>query len=101
MTTLRDETTRHLQWRHDEQLPHELKTTTHARRLASLRRQLVEVRAELDRRAALPPQVICDECGQPHDASYSHEGRYGEGAVYEVVCGGLSDYYLSERLVAR
>jgi hypothetical protein len=42
--------------------------------------------------------VICDECGDRHVAEYSHEGRFGEGAIYAVVCGDLTDYYTTERV---
>ena len=42
----------------------------------------------------------CDTCGAPHEATYSHEGQYGEGAIYAVVCtqDWLTDYYTSERV---
>jgi hypothetical protein len=44
--------------------------------------------------------VTCDECGETHEATYSHEGRYNEGAIYAVVCerDGLTDYYTEERV---
>lgn len=38
-----------LEWTLNVWLPHELKSTTHARRLASLRRQKAEATAELAR----------------------------------------------------
>lgn len=28
----------------------------------------------------------CDGCEGVHEATYSHEGRFGEGAIYEVPC---------------
>lgn len=42
--------------------------------------------------------VICDECGERHVAEYSHEGRWGQGAIFAVVCGDLTDYYAAERV---
>lgn len=43
--------------------------------------------------------VICDQCGARHVAEYSHEGRYGEGHIYAVVCDDdLTDYYTEERV---
>jgi hypothetical protein len=44
--------------------------------------------------------VICDECGKRHEATYSHEGRFNEGAIFAVVCDvdGLTDFYTSERV---
>lgn len=40
----------------------------------------------------------CDRCGETHPAYPSHEGRYGEGQIYAVVCeaDGLTDYYTGE-----
>lgn len=45
-------------------------------------------------------QILCQSCGEPHPAEYSHEGRYGEGPIYAVVCtvDWLTDYYTSELL---
>lgn len=45
--------------------------------------------------------VLCDECGEPHPAHYSHEGQFGEGAIYAVVCTAdlLTDYYTESRLL--
>lgn len=39
--------------------------------------------------------VFCENCGNDHVAEYSHEGRYGEGPIYAVVCDAdnLTDYY--------
>jgi hypothetical protein len=49
---------------------------------------------------AMKRHVICDECGERHVAEYSHEGRFGEGPIYAVVCANqLTDYYTAERLV--
>ena len=44
--------------------------------------------------------VRCHECNGAHAATYSHEGRFGEGAIYAVVCpeDGLTGYYTSEAL---
>lgn len=44
--------------------------------------------------------VTCYQCGQRHVAEYSHEGRFGEGPIYAVVCevDGLTDYYTTEGL---
>lgn len=46
--------------------------------------------------------VVCDSCGATHEATYSHEGSYGEGAIYAVVCPAdyLTDYYRAERVTA-
>lgn len=30
--------------------------------------------------------IDCDLCGRQHVAEYSHEGKYGEGAIYAVIC---------------
>lgn len=42
--------------------------------------------------------VQCQECGANHEANYSHEGRFGEGPIYAVICtvDGLTDYYTTE-----
>jgi hypothetical protein len=47
------------------------------------------------------PVGWCDGCQGTHPASYSHEGSYGEGAVYEVPCpiDGLSTFVTTEGLV--
>lgn len=42
--------------------------------------------------------VTCDECGATHIAEYSHEGQFGEGAIFAVVCGEFTDYYTDERV---
>jgi hypothetical protein len=44
--------------------------------------------------------VICHECGERHVAEYSHEGRFGEGPIFAVVCpvDYLTDYYTTEGL---
>lgn len=43
---------------------------------------------------------FCDECGGEHAAEYSHQGEWGQGAIYSVVCTGtdewLTGYYTSE-----
>jgi len=46
-------------------------------------------------------QAVCDECGQLHEATYSHEGQWGEGPIYAVVCtqDWLTSYYTAEGLV--
>lgn len=51
--------------------------------------------------ASVRSYVICDECGERHEATYSHEGRFNEGPVYAVVCpvDSLTDYYTTEALV--
>lgn len=42
---------------------------------------------------------FCDTCEKVHPAEYSHEGRFGQGAIYAVVCDdGLTDYYTAERI---
>jgi hypothetical protein len=48
--------------------------------------------------AAEPGIVDCDDCGQQHEATPSHWGRFGEGVVYAVVCpvDDLTGYYTSE-----
>jgi hypothetical protein len=50
--------------------------------------------------------VGCHYCGGRHVAEYHHEGRYGEGHIYAVVCTdpvanrlGVIDYYTTEALV--
>jgi len=42
----------------------------------------------------------CDGCGGRHTASYSHQGRWGQGAIYAVVCptDGLTTYVTTEAL---
>ena len=45
--------------------------------------------------------VQCDECSGVHEAEYSHDGRFGEGPVYVVVCGGFTDYYTFERVTPK
>lgn len=45
-----------------------------------------------------PGVVTCDECGETHVAEYSHEGQFGEGAIFAVVCGEFTDYYTTERV---
>lgn len=47
--------------------------------------------------------ITCDYCGERHVAEYSHEGRFGEGPIYAVVCFatdfvGFTDYYTGERV---
>ena len=51
--------------------------------------------------------VTCEFCGATHPAEYSHEGQYGEGPIYAVVCpagpadrGWVTDYYTAEALHA-
>ncbi len=41
----------------------------------------------------------CD-CGDEHEATYSHEGRFGEGPIFEVVCpkDNLSIFLTTEGL---
>lgn len=47
--------------------------------------------------ATPPPKltVQCWECGEWHGATYDHEGRWGQGPIYAVVCtrDNLVDYY--------
>lgn len=40
--------------------------------------------------------VACFDCHETHDAEYSHEGRFGEGAIYAVVCGEYVEHYTAE-----
>lgn len=44
----------------------------------------------------------CQTCGSLHVAEYSHEGQWGQGPIYAVVCpeGNLVDYYTTEGLSA-
>lgn len=42
--------------------------------------------------------VMCDDCDQRHEATYSHVGDFGQGPVYAVVCGEFVSYYLTERV---
>lgn len=46
-------------------------------------------------------RIQCDRCPDIHPAHYSHEGRFGEGPIYAVVCtaDGLTDYWTSELLM--
>lgn len=45
--------------------------------------------------AGIVGRVACQECGDDHIAEYSHEGQFGEGPVFAVVCpvDQLTDYY--------
>lgn len=45
----------------------------------------------------------CDGCGGAHPATYSHEGQFGEGPIYEVPCpeDGLSTMVTQAGLVER
>lgn len=46
-----------------------------------------------------PGHVICDECGRRHVAEYSHDGDYGQGPIFAVICeDGLTDYYQESRV---
>lgn len=42
--------------------------------------------------------VTCHECGEAHEATYSHDGRFGEGPIFAVVCtvDWLTSYYTTE-----
>lgn len=42
--------------------------------------------------------VQCDHCPDVHEASYSHDGTYGEGPIYAAACtaDGLTDYHTLE-----
>lgn len=44
--------------------------------------------------------VICNQCEQQHEAEYHHEGSFGEGPIFIVICerDGLADYYTTEGL---
>ena len=57
----------------------------------------------LDTTAGAAYRVICDYCGNRHAAEYSHEGKFGEGRIYAVVCPEESrsvvDYYTAAALV--
>ena len=39
--------------------------------------------------------VTCQECGQEHEATYSHMGRWDRRPVFAVVCpvDDLTDFY--------
>lgn len=43
-----------------------------------------------------PLEVQCQQCEEWHPAEYSHEGRFGEGPIFAVVCGEFTDYYTDE-----
>lgn len=45
----------------------------------------------------------CDGCGGVHEATYDHEGRWGEGPIYAVVCpwDGLTSYHTRDGVHAR
>lgn len=47
------------------------------------------------------PEVRCETCGAIHEATPSHQGHWGEGQVFEVVCteDGKSDFYTVGGLV--
>lgn len=45
-----------------------------------------------------PGTVNCDECGERHIAEYSHEGDFGQGSIFAVVCNDYTDYYTEERV---
>lgn len=42
--------------------------------------------------------ITCHNCGQDHIGEYSHEGRWGEGPIFVVICikDDLADYYTQE-----
>lgn len=44
--------------------------------------------------------IRCDNCGEIHVGTYSHEGQFNQGSIYEVVCpvDDLSDYYNSRAI---
>lgn len=44
--------------------------------------------------------VVCHHCDQLHEATYHHEGQFGEGPIYVVVCTAddLHDFYTTEVL---
>lgn len=45
-------------------------------------------------------EMTCFQCGERHVAEYHHEGRYGEGSIYAVVCSAdgldLTDWYTAD-----
>lgn len=41
-------------------------------------------------------EVTCHDCGQVHPAEPHHQGRFGEGQVYAVVCGEFIEFYTQE-----
>jgi ribosomal protein L44E len=49
--------------------------------------------------ARVVPQVVCDNCGERHEATPVHVSPT-QGQIYEVICeDGLSDFYTTEALV--
>lgn len=42
---------------------------------------------------------FCDDCGAQHPALYSHEGQFGQGAIYSVVCGEYIETYQVSRVI--
>lgn len=40
----------------------------------------------------------CFTCDRWHEAHYHHDGQYGEGPIFIVICeeDGLADYYTNE-----
>lgn len=42
----------------------------------------------------------CDRCGKVHEATYHHEGRFGEGHIFAVTCpeDGLTAWHTTEGL---
>lgn len=45
--------------------------------------------------------VVCDHCGEEHEAWPAHVDRFNGAQLYAVVCDkdGLTDYYTAERFV--
>jgi hypothetical protein len=43
--------------------------------------------------------IQCDYCPEIHEAIYSHDGAWNQGAVYVAVCGRFSDYYSQTALL--
>lgn len=64
---------------------------------AACRRRAEAFRASL--RTEYPHVPDCDDCGQAHRAEPAHEGRFGEGQLYAVVCGEFIEYYQASRVV--
>lgn len=37
--------------------------------------------------------IECESCDRFHVGIYSHEGKWGQGAIYEIVCGSGDEWY--------
>lgn len=40
--------------------------------------------------------IDCSYCGQVHEGTYHHESQYGQGPIYESICGEYSVFHTRE-----